>query len=1111
MTDDCGCCEGPPGLARGARVNRPGLPAIDYRLGTFTIFRQTLLDELSRTGELKRLRSRISDDYTISTVEMWSAVADVLTFYSERIANEAFIRTATSRDSVLRLVRLIDYHLAPGIAARTVLGFTLEPGAALTIPARIRVQSVPAQDHKPQKYETLEPLAADARLNRLRIYPAPVSLPKGPLVAGNATAIAAPDPQSVTGVAALAKGDRVLVYSPDTVEILTVAEVAANEDLLEVSWTTPVQSNTLDAAAGGAEPKNGAYKLGRTFRLFGTDTPESFAVNQQVGAATDGKVKAGTAATGFGLSGDESLGKGIGLDARYDIPSGQMILATGPKKADTTKSVAIPCVAQSAVPQSVSLTAVAAGEAADAAANPPKPAIAEVKVVAANGTATAVTVTSLADGFNTIDAADRRKITLYELLGPPVRFWRYDYPPTLTSETACLPGFRVGWSTIEVGRTIAKGKYKPGIRLSPKDFSVDRRVAIADTGGATPAVATITGAALSGSDVNITAESGDEDTLAKLGLGAAATATTALVSAPLPDKLTLSGTRELAVTIGSAPTQTIMFDLSTGDEINSIAAKLQQTIRAALPAEEGFALATVWADHVPSRTPPFDILVAAGVPGTEVRFAHTDNDDRTVATLGLDAAHSRFADGLLSGHLISQKITGNIQVHKGFEEPTKKPIDLQVKTPAEWAKQLSEDLELAVTAVGDRLLFMPRLPVPADREWLRITLSALPAALDRNTAYLLGNVTDASHGETVRDEILGDGNASVAFQQFNLTKKPLTVLSAPTPRGVDSSLQLFVNGEMWTEVPTLFGAPPTAHIFTTRTADDGATTVGFGDGVHGARPTTGRQNIVATYRNGSGISGRVAASALRTLLDRPTGVKAVTNPLPGEGGSDAESLDSARRSAPGSVRTFGRAVSLLDFEDATLTNREVAKARSQWVWAGHQRVVHLTVAAQGGETFTAAGLDRLRAQFFAERDPNRTLLIDNYVPVGITISGTVTVDARHITSTVLKAANDTLLQAFSFEQRGFAEPVFLSDVIAALQNVAGVAAVDIDTLDLKSSDHDFRHEHGIDDTLGHLQPRLLILPARWSPAHQTVLPAELAVIEVPVLDVTLRTNGGIPS
>ena len=113
MSEDCACCTTPAAAVPRDIQNRPWLSAMAYRIGTFATFRKAILDQLSRTRELAALTARVPDDYTITAIELWSAVADVLTFYQERIANEAFLRTALDRDSLLRLVRLIDYQLAP--------------------------------------------------------------------------------------------------------------------------------------------------------------------------------------------------------------------------------------------------------------------------------------------------------------------------------------------------------------------------------------------------------------------------------------------------------------------------------------------------------------------------------------------------------------------------------------------------------------------------------------------------------------------------------------------------------------------------------------------------------------------------------------------------------------------------------------------------------------------------------------------------------------------------------------------------------------------------------------------------------------------------------------
>src|SRR5436309_5408770 len=133
VLNDCGCCEGVTAETPSVMENRPGLSAIAYRAGTHAQFRETLQARLSGSQQpaLRGLTTREASDFTIALLDSWATVADVLTFYQERIANEAYLRTATERLSVLELARLIGYELRPGVAANTYLAFTLEdaPGA----------------------------------------------------------------------------------------------------------------------------------------------------------------------------------------------------------------------------------------------------------------------------------------------------------------------------------------------------------------------------------------------------------------------------------------------------------------------------------------------------------------------------------------------------------------------------------------------------------------------------------------------------------------------------------------------------------------------------------------------------------------------------------------------------------------------------------------------------------------------------------------------------------------------------------------------------------------------------------------------------------------------
>ncbi len=152
--------------------NRPGLSQIAYRIADYRFFLNRLLSQLpAREGGLKKLTTRLNDDAAIALLDAWAVVADVLTFYQERIANEGYLRTATERFSVLELARAIGYQLNPGVAASTFLTFSVEdtPGSprVATIPKGTQIMSIPSKDELPQTFETSENFTAYADWNAL--------------------------------------------------------------------------------------------------------------------------------------------------------------------------------------------------------------------------------------------------------------------------------------------------------------------------------------------------------------------------------------------------------------------------------------------------------------------------------------------------------------------------------------------------------------------------------------------------------------------------------------------------------------------------------------------------------------------------------------------------------------------------------------------------------------------------------------------------------------------------------------------------------------------------------------------------------------------------------
>lgn len=168
----CGCCEGVEPLTPLSTANRPGLSQLKYRIGRHSSFLETMIARLSSSDypPLAGLTTRDADDPSIALLDSWAMVADVLTFYQERIANEGYLRTATERRSVLELARLVGYQLRPGVSSSVFLAYTIDENSSgeITIPAGSKVQSIPGPDELPQSFESSEDIKARAQWNNLK-------------------------------------------------------------------------------------------------------------------------------------------------------------------------------------------------------------------------------------------------------------------------------------------------------------------------------------------------------------------------------------------------------------------------------------------------------------------------------------------------------------------------------------------------------------------------------------------------------------------------------------------------------------------------------------------------------------------------------------------------------------------------------------------------------------------------------------------------------------------------------------------------------------------------------------------------------------------------------
>src|SRR5215813_434357 len=140
-----------------APVNPPALPRIAYRVGTYADFRRAVLaptqpDALS-AGGTPPWRTDGAGDLAVMIAEWFAYIADILTFYNERIANQDYLRTADLPESVAHLIALLGYRPRPAIGATGKLAALVTAGQSAILPKGLQFQSKPAPGQPPQTFE----------------------------------------------------------------------------------------------------------------------------------------------------------------------------------------------------------------------------------------------------------------------------------------------------------------------------------------------------------------------------------------------------------------------------------------------------------------------------------------------------------------------------------------------------------------------------------------------------------------------------------------------------------------------------------------------------------------------------------------------------------------------------------------------------------------------------------------------------------------------------------------------------------------------------------------------------------------------------------------------
>lgn len=345
-------------------------------------------------------------------------------------------------------------------------------------------------------------------------------------------------------------------------------------------------------------------------------------------------------------------------------------------------------------------------------------------------------------------------------------------------------------------------------------------------------------------------------------------------------------------------------------------------------------------------------------------------------------------------------------------------------TPVLLQGQDGTGLVAAAASAGDLNVQLSALPD---------TVPAVPTPID-----VYYNLLKVTRGKTVAKEVLGSGDASTPSQSFRLSQSPVTwLMKGATPA---STVKVRVDGEPWSEVSSFYGQPPDAEVFVTREDVEGKTHVDFGDGINGARLPTGVNNVVADYRVGAGAASP-AADKLTVIAKPWPGLRALKNPVAVSGGADAEPSNQIRRYAPRSVLTFGRAVSVYDYEALAAQAPGVVRARATWSWS--DALQRASVVVYVGDD--ASAVDSARKVLAGAGDPNRPVRIQAATPLKVTLSLDILVvtgwDSEQIAADVTAALVDPDSGLFSARRMAIGQALFDSQIEEAVLAVAGTVAI----------------------------------------------------------------------
>lgn len=267
-------------------------------------------------------------------------------------------------------------------------------------------------------------------------------------------------------------------------------------------------------------------------------------------------------------------------------------------------------------------------------------------------------------------------------------------------------------------------------------------------------------------------------------------------------------------------------------------------------------------------------------------------------------------------------------VDEALTHPPTEAITALAQTYADAIAAATAALEKSASQIAELVShpLRPRFRDPARIQgWIRLKAPAGWPDAGPRLRHAGFNVIPATNAELASRSVIGAGDGRPGLE-LRLARQ--NILAESLEITVQESADPVEPLVPWLECDDLGAAGPFDRVYE---LDPEAGVVRFGDGTHGRIPPLvprGGAIVAETYRYGGGDAGNVAAGAVTSLQAAVPQVMGVVNIVAGEGGRDAEHLESAKTRARHDLATRHRAVTAADFEWLATQTPAVRVARA---------------------------------------------------------------------------------------------------------------------------------------------------------------------------------------